>query len=81
MKLHLRIKRDGLADVNIPWIVEDSLASRSKTFARLLEDINDSFPLVTPARDLSDYVVEFSGLECLSNLSLWDLLEEDDELW
>ena len=81
MKLRLRIKRDGLADVNIPWILEDGLASTSKTFARLLEDVNENVPLVTPTRDLSDYVVEFSGLECLRNMSLWDLLEDDDELW
>jgi hypothetical protein len=51
-----------------------------KRVSRLLEYVNDSFPLVTPARDLSDYVVEFSGLECLGNLSLWDLLEDNDEL-
>jgi len=27
MKFCLRIKRDGLADANIPWIAEDGLAS------------------------------------------------------
>ena len=81
MRLQLVIRRHCLPTERVLLPVDgESSSNGSTTIARLLEKVNDIFPLESGEWGLEDYTVEVRGFECLHFSELAQVLKEDDEV-
>ncbi|KAF2139842.1 uncharacterized protein K452DRAFT_360086 [Aplosporella prunicola CBS 121167] len=80
MRLRLTIQRSKLPSADLLWLVPEAGAHRTLTVSKLLEDVNDVFPLETDHRGLDDYVVEIAGFECLHFQKVTEILKDEDQV-
>ncbi|CZR53317.1 uncharacterized protein PAC_03195 [Phialocephala subalpina] len=85
MRLRLTVKRHGLPDTPVVWVV-DTTSSPSPTVSQLLEAVNEAIPIESDGEwGLEDYAVELKGAnganyECLHFQHLAVVMKEDDEV-
>jgi hypothetical protein len=79
MRIRLTIHRQDLPVVDVLWSIPDD-GTRLKSIARLLEDVNDVFPLETERWGFEDYAAHLGKFECLHFANVYDILKEDDNL-
>ncbi len=83
MRLRLIVRRHGLPESPLIWVVDTSSAP---TVYHLLEQVNDAFPLEANSDwGLEDYAVEIKGsnginYECLHYQPVASVMKEDDEV-
>lgn len=78
MRLRLRVHRNELPAVTVLWPVSD--VQSHHTVARLLENVNGTFPLEGSTWGLEDYCVSIGGYECLHYHKLGDVCKDEDEV-
>ncbi|ORY69095.1 uncharacterized protein BCR38DRAFT_143772 [Pseudomassariella vexata] len=83
MRLRLVVCRNSLPDTNVVWSVS---LETNPTIAKLLEQVNDIFPLESGEWGLEDYAVELrdasgSSFECLHFQPIRGVLKEDDQVF
>ncbi len=85
MRLRLTVRRHGLPDAPVVWIVDTS-SSPSPTISQLLEAVNEAIPIESDGDwGLEDYAVELKGTnganyECLHFQHVAAVMKEDDEV-
>ncbi|KAF8854156.1 hypothetical protein BDZ45DRAFT_747814 [Acephala macrosclerotiorum] len=85
MRLRLTVKRHGLPDTPVIWVVETT-SSPSPTVSQLLESVNEAIPIESDGEwGLEDYAVELKGTnganyECLHFQHIAVVMKEDDEV-
>ncbi|KUJ18058.1 uncharacterized protein LY89DRAFT_732751 [Mollisia scopiformis] len=87
MRLRLTVKRHGLPDTPVVWIVDTTPSSSSSpTISQLLEAVNEAIPIESEGDwGLEDYAVELKGAnganyECLHFQHVAAVMKEDDEV-
>jgi len=83
MRLRLTVRRNGLPETPLIWVVDTSSAP---TIFQLLEQVNDAIPLESDSGwGLEDYAVEIKGntgvnYECLHFQPVASVMKEEDEV-
>jgi hypothetical protein len=83
MRLRLTVRRHGLPETLIIWVIDTSAAP---TVYQLLEQVNETIPIESDGEwGLEDYAVEIKGIngvnyECLHFQSVSSVMKEDDEI-
>lgn len=83
MRLRLTVRRHGLPDTPVVWVVDTS-SSPSLTISQLLEAVNEAIPIESDNDwGLEDYAVELKGAnganyECLHFQHVSTVMKEDD---
>ncbi|KAI1808822.1 hypothetical protein F4811DRAFT_2232 [Daldinia bambusicola] len=83
MRLRLVVRRDGLPEERLMWNVS---LEDNPTISKLLEKVNETFPLEIGHRGLEDYVVELrdqdgTSFECLHFQPVRTVLKPDDRVF
>jgi hypothetical protein len=83
MRLRLNIRRNGLPETPIIWVIDTSAAP---TIYQLLEQVNETIPIESDGEwGLEDYAVEIKGsngfnYECLHFQPISSVMKEEDEV-
>lgn len=84
MRLRVTVRRHGLPDTPIVWVIDTNTAP---TVYQLLEEINKIIPIEDGDGEwgLDDYAVELKGItgvnyECLHFQPVATVMKEDDEV-
>lgn len=83
MRLRLTIRRHGLPETPVIWVVDTSTAP---TVYQLLEQVNETIPIESDGEwGLEDYAVEIKGVsgvnyECLHFQPVSCVMKEEDEV-
>ena len=82
MRLRLTVRRHGLPDATIIWVID---TTSSPTIAQLLEQVNDAIPIESGEWGYEDYAVEVKGAndvnyECLHYQLVNKVLKDEDEI-
>ncbi|KAI1466236.1 uncharacterized protein F4812DRAFT_100810 [Daldinia caldariorum] len=83
MRLRLVVRRDGLPEERLMWNVS---LEDDPTISKLVEKVNETFPLEIGRRGLEDYVVELrdqdgASFECLHFQPVRTVLKPDDRVF
>ncbi|KAF3058219.1 hypothetical protein GL218_05220 [Daldinia childiae] len=83
MRLRLVVRRDGLPEERLMWNVS---LEGNPTISKLIEKVNETFPLEIGQKGLEDYVVELrdqdgTSFECLHFQPVRTVLKPDDRVF
>lgn len=83
MRLRLVVRRDGLPEERLMWNVS---LEDNPTISKLIEKVNETFPLEIGQKGLEDYVVELrdqdgTSFECLHFQPVRTVLKPDDRVF
>ncbi|KAI8965243.1 hypothetical protein F5Y11DRAFT_313406 [Daldinia sp. FL1419] len=83
MRLRLVVRRDGLPEERLMWNIS---LQDDPTISKLIEKVNEIFPLEIGQRGLEDYVVELrdqdgTSFECLHFQPVCTVLKPDDRVF
>ncbi|KAI1653862.1 hypothetical protein F4813DRAFT_373039 [Daldinia decipiens] len=83
MRLRLVVRRDGLPEERLMWNVS---LEDNPTISKLIEKVNETFPLEIGQKGLEDYVVELrdqdgTNFECLHFQPVRTVLKPDDRVF
>ncbi|KAI0880219.1 uncharacterized protein GGS22DRAFT_197631 [Annulohypoxylon maeteangense] len=83
MRLRLVVRRDGYPEVRLIWNVS---LENDPTISKLLEKVNETFPLEIEQKGLENYVVELhdndgTSFECLHFQTVRSVLKPDDRVF